>query len=174
MDTQIVLGQHGAPFQFDWDGKTYTLAFRTQRVKAEMERWAKQRAVRQLVALKDVLPADEYQSRMDRLLASFDDPDDPRDVDAAGKPQGGYAFGGARVQKLLGTDEGALALLRVMLGDGGAKLDDGELAALFAEKREEITAFMKASQSKVTAIQAELGGDDPKALVRALKREGLW
>lgn len=174
MDTQTVLGQHGAPFQIGWGGKTYTLSFRTQRVKAEIERWAKQRAVRQLVDLKPVLPEDEYERRMGRLLELFDNPNDPRDVNEAGAPQGGFAFGSARVQRLLTTDEGALALLRIMLGEQGAKLDDADLTCLFAERRDEIAAFFRASQSKLEAISADLEDDDPKALTAALREAGMW
>lgn len=175
MDTQSTLGVHGAPFQIEHEGKTYTLAFRTQRIKAEVERWAKQRAVKELVGLKPILPPDEYKERMDLLLSRFDDPDPKTDVDANGVYLGGYAFGGARVQKLLLTDEGALALFRITLGENGAGLDEGELTCLFAEKRDEIEAFFRASQSKMAVIQAELGDrDDPKARMRALKAAGMW
>lgn len=175
MDTQAVLGAFGAPFQIEWEGKKYTLSFRTQKLKAEVERWAKQRAVKNLVTLKSVLPADEYKERMDKLLAQFEDPDDPLDVDGAGVHQGGYSFGGKRVQKLLTTDEGALALFRVVLGEAAEKLDDSELASLFAEKRDEVEAFFKASQNRMTSLRAELGDDpDPKAMTRALKKADMW
>ena len=173
MDTQTVLGQHGAPFQIEWEGKKYTLSFRTQKLKAEIERWAKQRAVRELVTYKNILPPDDYKSRMDKLLAQFDNPDDPTDLDEFGQQLGGYAFNGTRVQNLLITDEGAMALLRAAIND--AKIDEGDLTCLFIEKRDEIEAFFKASHSTMAAIKADLGDDsDPKALMRALKKVDMW
>lgn len=175
MDTQTVLGKHGAPFQIEWEDKIYTLSFRTQRIKAEVERWAKQRAVKDLVSYRNVFLADEYKDRMDQLLAKFDDPSDPSDTDANGVHQGGYAFSGARVQKLLATDDGAMALLKIVLGEQGSKLDEADIISLYSEKQDEINAFFRASQSKVQAIQDDLkGDDDPKALMRALKKADMW
>ena len=176
MDTQSILGQAGAPFEFEWkaDGwnkpRKFTVQFRTQRVKAEFERWAKATAIAVTVAMKPHLAPDDYQARLAALEVSFQ-----RDE---------YAFGSPRCEDLRQSTPGRLAMARILLGDQGKYLTHDELQDLLLDKGEELSLYMAACTSRMDAIKRDLGWDetldprgellDPKELTLALKAADLW
>lgn len=162
MDTQAVLGNHGAPFQITWRGVTYSISYKVQRVKAEFERYAKQKAIRDLSQFKEAMGQEEYQRRLDTLLERITAEE--------------FAFNGDECKRLMGTTDGALAMFRILLGKEAEKLTDGELLLFFAEHGDEVIAFSRACSSRIDRIKKDVGGDenpDPKALSLALAEAGM-
>jgi hypothetical protein len=170
VDTQQILAQHGAPFQIEWRGRKYTLAFRTQRIKSEFIRWAKERDVRDLVAIKDLLPAEDYQEQLSRLRDEF--------------KTDKYAIDGPEMKKLQASNDGGLAMSRIILGDAAAALSEDELLELFAARGDEIQMFVAACSGSIDQIKLDLGWDrendpeakkvDSKKFQAALMAADLW
>lgn len=168
MDGQTSLGNFGAPFQIDWRGQKLNLSYRTQKVKACIERWAKTTKIKELVALKGILPEEDYVKELRTLLDAFSSDE--------------YAYGSDILEKMRQSPAGKIAHARILLGEKGESMSDSEFLELLYEKGEEIFIFAQACAAKVETIQKELGWDpekegggiDPKELPRRLKAAGLW
>jgi hypothetical protein len=99
-DTNRLLGDHGAGFHFDAAGKRWTLSPLTQARKAEFEAWLEASAYARADEMEKVNPtaASKYRERLDGR------------VDA-----GEFTFGRPVTVRALGTNEGAVEMLRILL-----------------------------------------------------------
>lgn len=164
MDTQQALGNAGAPFEIDYDGRgkpeKVKILYRVQRIKAKFERWAKDRAISEIIKLKTILPVDEYRSTMQSKLNEFESDD--------------YAYDSERLKALRDTDAGKLAHVRTMI-DGGELWSDEDLENLLLDKGDEIIAYTSACSARVEQLLKDLGDEpDPKEAARRLKKAGWW
>ncbi len=170
MDTMTALGNHGAPFTIDWNGKKYTLSYRTQKIKAKQENWVKSQTIRELVAMKEMLPTEDYNKQLKDL------------IDAFGQDE--YAYGSELFEKKINTTAGKLAHLKTLLDDGAKDLQDSDLLQILLDKHDEIFAFIAACGANIDKIKRELGWDekndpkgdniDPKAMAAKMKAAGYW
>jgi hypothetical protein len=169
MDSQLVLGQHGAPFQIEFQGKKYTLYFRTGKITSAIEKHVKELKLAEIRAKKkdfeDLGIIDEVRDELRQFYK------DCNSID----PAKNYAFDGEKVQQFLVTPEGILELLRQQLPEAAA-LSQEEFQNLVVEKQEEITEYFELCQETILTIQKELGWDveaDPmgkKQSPKVLKR----
>lgn len=178
MDHQTALGARGAPFQIQHKGITYKVGFKTLRMKAQLERWVKQRAIQEVVALKSCMPKDDYEAQLARVI---------RDVRGDGVKKddeqvGAYEYGGEEFRKLISTDAGTLEHIRALLGKTSEEMSDALTLEILEEKGDEIYAYVAICEADIASIKTSLGWNketdpegktiDPKALRAAMQAAG--
>lgn len=177
MDEQVILGNNGSHFTIEYDGKKYLVRYRTQQVKAEFVKWAKQRKIDEWLSYEGKLPDDKFWKMHKDLSAAFDSAD----------PKVNYSFDGANCVALRQTQEGALYYLRLLISneDGTPlKMSDVEFEDLVTDNSLQLQAYIAACNARMEKIKEELGWDstkdpegktvDPKKYRQALKTAGLW
>lgn len=187
MDVQTCLGNAGAPFQIEWNGKKVTVLYRVQRIKAWFERWAKQQAMRDLTEQKAFMDPVDFTARQRELLNAFKGigPDgEPLTIEVEGTNEKGetvkvavpydYSYESPRLAALRSTEAGKMAHTRSML-QGAEDWTESELMLFLLDKGDELTGYVEACQGRVDELLKDLGAKpDPKEVARRLQRAGLW
>jgi hypothetical protein len=148
-DEQTALGNKGSPFTIQHNGVTYPVSFLTQKVKADVVRWAKQQVIRELDDLRDVIGEEDYLDRKNKHITACQ--------------EGAFGFDSESVMKLRNTLNGQQAFIRAILGDKGQLLSEGELIDLIAEQGDKIMDYVRMGQIKLKDELKSLGHDPEKA-----------
>lgn len=132
-DHQQLLGNDGAPHKVTWKGKEWTLHFLDQKQKAEIVARLKERALKSVTDLKDVIDPDSYQLMLENWQRAA--------------TAGEFAYMGPHHLRSFRTRAGQIELFRAILGEkqsstltddeAGDFLDDPHTLALFGLVLEE-------------------------------------
>lgn len=164
MDTQSALGNAGAPFQIDWNGKPVTVLYRVQRIKAKFERWLKQREIQAVVDQKEILPEADYQKLLREKMDEINDPKLEK-----------YHYDSDYAKKMrTESEDGKLAFARTII-DVADRWSLPELQSFLLQKGDELMAYVDICNVRVAALLKELGDKpDPKEVAQRLIKAGLW
>jgi hypothetical protein len=124
------LGASGPGYVITLGPKSYTLLPFTQKDKAAIEAWVRQRAWSEVRAAKDFLTSEEYRQLREDMAAAL-----------AGRE---YALYGPRVQTMLSTVAGMIEVIRLMLAKRHPSEATEELAEqLLSEQGEQVNEALR-------------------------------
>src|SRR5215471_17346547 len=117
MDRVDVLGEDGAPYWVEHQGKKYRMSRLIGRVKAQWELHLRTRALEYLQDMKSLLPDDMYAKE----VAEYKDK----------LSYGGYSWGSAESKKLMETHEGSFRLSYFCFLEHQPDMDEAEFLDIF-------------------------------------------
>lgn len=132
------LGAAKPLYSIQHQGKTYYLDFETQRIKATLEAWAISRAFAALAKRKGMLSEDDYAMDRNQLNARIEAGDYSLDGGKVVRgPDGKNVIEANTIRKLLGTPEGMLHMVVVLLS---RKHPDADRQLVIEMMQDETTA----------------------------------
>lgn len=124
MDRVDLLGESGAVYKIEYNGKTYKMSRLTGKLKAEWEMFLRKRHLNSLLEMREVMPPEKYDAEIEAYKQLVE--------------ERYFAIESEHSQKVMNTPEGGLVLVRLCFSQYHPDLSDTEFLDLMMDNDQEI------------------------------------